>query len=530
MLMERFKSNTSGFIRVVLIRMAAIAGTVAITACVQFSDTAPREWSTQYGNAVIGEAFDTIEERYIEPVTLERLAENGLEGVKTIDSAIDFDLAEQTLKVSRDGAIAGTLQTPAYDNSEAWTGVTVSAINLARTVSPALREADAEAIFRAVLDGALSPLDPFSRYADAATANENRALRDGFGGIGVSIRMEDDHARILSVNDEGPARRAGLQPQDRVVAVNDTLVSGWSQRELVKALRGYVGTPVSLSIVRNGTSLPSPVTLVREHIVPQTVSLNRDGRLAIIRITSFNQDTAERVEALLAEAFTASGPAPDGFVLDMRTNPGGLLNRAVEVADVFVDRGQIVTTDGRHRLSVQKFPAAPGDATGGRPLVVLINGDSASAAEVVAAALQDLGRAVVVGTNSYGKGTVQSVIGLPNQGELTLTWSRLLAPSGYRLHELGVLPTLCTHGGGSETDAAHVLDTLQSSPTKAVDQFVEWRSGGVIDAPERAELRSICPADSEAPTTDIEVARALIADPALYHRALNVTETALAHR
>ncbi|MEK9660742.1 MAG: PDZ domain-containing protein, partial [Alphaproteobacteria bacterium] len=228
-------------------------------ACVQFSDTGPRQWSTQYANAVIGEAFDTIEERYIEPITLEQLATDGLAGIKTIDPNLEFDFALQSLTVSHKGTVAGAVVAPAYDNSEAWTSVTVSAIELARSVSPLLRDADAEAIVRAVLDGALSPLDPFSRYADAVTANDHRALRDGFGGIGISIRMERDHARVLSVNDEGPAREAGLQPQDQVVAVDGKPIAGWSQRELVHALRGYVGTPVALSIVRDGRPLPAPV-------------------------------------------------------------------------------------------------------------------------------------------------------------------------------------------------------------------------------------------------------------------------------
>ena len=512
-------------------RMMAIGGVLLVAACVRLTAPADQDWSARYGQTVIGEAFDSIADRYIEPVTMAELAQHGLDGLHTIDGSLAFSTDGDMLVVRRNGSEAGRVAAPLGNDSEAWTGATVAAIGIARSVSPALRDADAEAIFRAVFDGALAPLDRFSRYADAATAHEHRALRDGFGGIGISIRMEQDHALIIEVGDEGPARKAGLQADDRVVAVDGNPVAGWTQRQLVEALRGYVGTPVSLTVERGGRRLPAPVALVRDHIVPQTVALRRDGALAILRISSFNQDTTERLQALIEAALAGPDAPPAGFVLDMRANPGGLLNRAVEVADIFVDRGQIAATAGRHRLSAQTFPATPGDATGGRPLIVLINGNSASAAEVVAAALQDLDRAVIVGTNSYGKGTVQSVIGLPNDGELTLTWSRLLAPSGYRLHELGVLPTLCTHGGGTEISANSLIDDLRHGVSATADRFAQWRTAsGNLNPPLRTELRDVCPADGRSPVADLEVARALITDPALYRQALRMTETAVAHR
>lgn len=513
-----------------LTRCSAVAALLLIVACVRLTGPVEQDWSTRYGQTVIGEAFDSIADRYIEPISMSELTQHGLDGLQTIDPNLAFRVDASALVISRNGTETGQIATPLTENSRAWTNATVSAIDTARASSPLLRTADAETIFRAVFESILAPLDKFSRYADAATANEHRAMRDGFGGIGVSIRMEENHALIIEVSDEGPARRAGLQPEDRVVAIDGNPLAGWTQRQLVSVLRGYVGTPVSLSVVRNNEPLDAPIALVRDHIVPQTVTLRRDEGLAIIRISSFNQDTAERLETLIDNAFAAPGAAPSGFVLDMRANPGGLLNRAVEVADVFVDRGQIVTTNGRHRQSVQKFPASPGDATGERPLIVLINGNSASAAEVVAAALQDLGRAVVIGTNSYGKGTVQSVIGLPNEGELTLTWSRLLAPSGYRLHELGVLPALCTHGGGTAVDAAHVIEDLRSGVSPTAERFAQWRTSAAADSPQRQELRDVCPADGSIPATDIDVARALINDPALYRKALRLTETEMAHR
>ena len=500
-----------------------------LVACVRLPPSAEQHWSARYGNSVVGEVFDSISARYLEPVSQSELAQHGLDGLRTIDPSMSFAVDTRALVVSRDGIAQGEVRAPGTNSSEAWSSATVAAIDIARGVSPALREADAEAIFRAVFNGALATLDKFSRYADAATANENRAVRDGFGGIGVTIRIEQDHALVIEVSNHGPAHRAGLQANDRVVAVDGKPVIGWTQRQLVDALRGYIGTPVSLTIERSGSPAMAPVALLREHIVPQTVTLRHDGGLAVIRISSFNQDTAERVHSLIADSLKASIP-PAGFVLDMRANPGGLLNRAIEVADLFIDRGQIVSTAGRHRLSMQSYPASPGDVTGGRPVIVLINGNSASAAEVVAAALQDLGRAVLVGTTSYGKGTVQSVIELPNDGELTLTWSRLLAPSGYRLHELGVLPALCTHGGGVTASPENVIDDLRHGNLATADRFALWRDPRPPDMSHRQSLRAVCPADGGLPPSDLEVARALVSDASLYKQALRLSETTLAHR
>jgi carboxyl-terminal processing protease len=511
------------------LRLCIFLGLAFLTACVRLSAPPEQQWSARYGSTVIGEGFDSIAERHLEPVTMADLALNGLAGLRKIDAALDFELDAHTLVVRRDGATRAQLSAPATADSESWVGTTVAAIDAARTASPTLNEIDAEGIFRAVFDGALAPLDKFSRYADAATAHEHRALRDGFGGIGVTIRMEQGHALVIEVGDEGPAKRAGVLVNDRVIAVDGRPVAGWTQHQLVDALRGYVGTPVALTVERDGL-LQAPMSLVRDHIVPSTVALRRDGVLAVIRVSNFNQDTAERVRDLIGAALDKPGVAPAGFVLDLRANPGGLLNRAVEVADLFVDRGQIVNTAGRHRLSVQSYPATPGDATGGRPLIVLINGNSASAAEVVAAALQDLGRAVVVGTTSYGKGTVQSVIGLPNDGELTLTWSRLLAPSGYRLHELGVLPTLCTHGGGAAVSTERLIDDLHHGVSATADRFLQWRTAAPPGNAQRDALRAVCPADGSVPPADLEVARALVADPALYRQALRLSDTAVARR
>jgi carboxyl-terminal processing protease len=223
----------------------------------------------------------------------------------------------------------------------------------------------------------------------------------------------------------------------------------------------------------------------------------------------------------MEDALDSHGEAVTGVVLDLRGNPGGLLKQSITVADLFVTQGDIVNTRGRHPDSHQHYEATGEDIAHGLPIVVLVDGKSASAAEIVAAALQDRRRAVVIGTTSFGKGTVQTVIRLPNDGEVTLTWSRLVAPSGYVLHGLGVFPAICT--SGVSEDETGVLARRLEQRGKTVAIMESWRKAGLREADRRRTLRAACPAQRRHETLDIEVARRLLDDPALYLRALDVS-------
>ena len=214
-------------------------------------------------------------------------------------------------------------------------------------------------------------------------------------------------------------------------------------------------------------------------MVPETVEVRRKADIAIIRLAGFNVDSAKDLRrAVKRQMQSVEGP-PAGFVLDLRSNPGGRLDISIDVADLFLDSGEIIVTHGRHPSSRQAYAASRGDETGQRPIVTLINGNSASAAEIVTAELQDHGRAVVIGTNSFGKGSVQSVLRLPNNGEITLTWSRFLTPSGYRLHELGVLPTVCTHGGGDLQTPDALAPAVRGGEYVIAGELGNWRATGI---------------------------------------------------
>jgi carboxyl-terminal processing protease len=272
--------------------------------------------------------------------------------------------------------------------------------------------------------------------------------------------------------------------------------------------------------VRNAGA-PFAVIVTRAHIVPETVTYERKGNVAYMHIYGFNLDTADSLRKEMLHARQDIGPALLGYVLDLRGNPGGLLDQSVAVSDLLIKHGRIVSTHGRHPDSHQYFEATAGDVANGLPIVVLVNGDSASAAEIVAAALQDSGRAVVVGSNSYGKGTVQTVLRMPNDGELTLTWARFHAPSGYTLNRLGVIPSVCTTGNGGSAEV--LIEELRRNRLKPIPTNIRNR---VHPEDMRAlrELRSLCPERRGEEDIDENVALRLLSHPSLYRRAVHLAD------
>ncbi len=248
----------------------------------------------------------------------------------------------------------------------------------------------------------------------------------------------------------GPADLAGIRAGDTIVAIDGQPTAGRSQSDVIHLLRGPVVSTVGVGIARPSSAQNRYYRLQRTLIVELTVTLSRDKDLGIFHISSFNQNTTQQLVEDLDTLERQTRPKLVGIVLDLRGDPGGLLDQAVSLSDVFITKGPIVATVGRNPASRQFFEASGDSIAPQIPIVVLDNGGSASASEIVAAALQDAGRAVVVGTASYGKGTVQTVLRLPNNGELTLTWAQLVAPAGYLLHEHGVVPTLCTSDLGDD--------------------------------------------------------------------------------
>ena len=292
------------------------------------------------------------------------------------------------------------------------------------------------------ISGMLAGLDPHSSYMDAKSFRDMTVQTRGeFGGLGIEVTMEDGLVKVISPIDETPASKAGILANDLIVNLDDEPVQGLTLNQAVEKMRGPVNTKIKLKVIRKGQDKPLDITLTRENIHVRSVRARTEGDIGYIRITTFNEQTTEGLKKEIANQQNTLGDKLKGFIIDLRNNPGGLLEEAVTVSDAFLERGEIVSTRGRNPEETQRRSAHPGDLTKGKPVVVLINGGSASASEIVAGALQDHGRATMIGTRSFGKGSVQTIIPLgQNNGALRLTTARYYTPSGKSIQAKGIVP------------------------------------------------------------------------------------------
>ncbi len=466
-----------------------------------------------------------IQDIYIEPVDLDELSEAALGGLQAIEPELEIRRQGREMLVVLGGRSVAAVRVPSDTTPSGWSLATAELTVKTVNASNALRSGTDEAIYEAMFNGVTERLDPFSRYASAEDARDNRADREGFGGIGITIEPHPEGILVTAVTPDMPAAGAGLHIGDRIVAIEGEAIAGYGLRKIVRMLRGPVEEPVLIRVARDGLPEPFDVIVGRTEIVPNTVTYEPIGRIAYIRISAFNERTAKRVAEAVGQARTEIGADLGGLILDLRDNPGGLLDQAVDVADLFLSDGLIVSTLGRHPESIQYFEAERGDIASGEPIVVLINGASASAAEIVAAALQDQDRAVLVGTNSFGKGTVQNVLTMPNEGELILTWARFHAPSGYPLDDVGVLPTVCS--SGRDDAGAIVAHGLYDAFLSAQIDAQARRAVRSNDDRRNEVARERCPWDpNQSGDVDKAVGRRLLEQPAEYERALSITAPA----
>jgi carboxyl-terminal processing protease len=301
---------------------------------------------------------------------------------------------------------------------------------------------DESKLIESAVSGMLSSLDPHSSYMDAKSYRDMQVqTRGSFGGLGIEVTMEDGLVKVVSPIDETPAARAGILANDLIVAIDGEPVQGLNLNQAVEKMRGAVDSEVTLKIQRTGRTDPLEVKLKRDIIRIRSVRFENKDDIGYLRVTQFNEQTFDNLNNAV-EKLSKDIPADKlkGFVIDLRNNPGGLLDQAVLVSDAFLERGEIVSTRGRNTDETQRFNARTGDIAKGKPLVVLINGGSASASEIVAGALQDHQRAKLIGTRSFGKGSVQTIIPLGQNGALRLTTARYYTPSGRSIQAKGIEP------------------------------------------------------------------------------------------
>ena len=303
-------------------------------------------------------------------------------------------------------------------------------------------EVDQNAVMDAAINGVLQSLDPYSSYMSPQMLSEMQTETSGkFGGLGIEVGMEAGVVKVISPIDNSPASKVGIKAGDYIVKINDTQVQGKSLTEAVELMRGPVGTDIEITVRRVGEKKAIVFNITREIIkITSVKSKVIDGDIGYIRLTSFNENSSEQLKEKIKDL--KKNKDINSYILDLRNNPGGLLSQAIKITDFFLDNGEIVSTKGRKKTESRKWYANKGDVIEGSTLVVLINYGSASASEIVAGALKDHKRAILVGENSYGKGSVQSIIPLKNNGAIRLTISKYYLPSGKSISEIGVSPDI----------------------------------------------------------------------------------------
>ncbi|SUE44314.1 S41 family peptidase [Roseomonas gilardii] len=458
--------------------------------------------------------FEAIAERHLDPVTPPDLALWALRGLTALEPGFDVESRDGVLRVSLLGrslaqrATPGTLAEAA--SALSWL------YGAAWGVSPTLRRAGADALLQASFDEVFNHLDPYSRYVSPATADSDRDRRMGTAGLGLQVEGGPRGATVLAVMPDSPAEAAGLQPGDVLLSLNGISMARQAPDRLAALLEGPLGSRARLRIQRGRGH--RNIVLRREVVPPQTVRSARQGDALVLRITAFSSDTADQLgEALLMAFDHPASPAPRSLVLDLRGNRGGFLREAIRVVDNILSAGIVARTDGRHPDARRVWHAAGMDLTQGRPIAILVDGRTASSAEIVTAALSDNGRAAVVGSATMGKGLIQILVPLPNEGELSLSWSRILAPDGWPLQSLGVLPALCTSLGADGTTRGLERLAQGDAPMGAVLRRQRQARVPVLPS-EITALRGACP-PAEGRDGDLQAAVTLLSNPEAYRTA-----------
>lgn len=346
-----------------------------------------------------------------------------------------------------------------------------------------VEEVDEGKLIEAAINGMLTSLDPHSSYLPPDQFDDMRVQTRGeFGGLGIEVTQEEGFIKVVSPIDGTPAYDAGIQAGDFITHVDGESVLGLTLDEAVDKMRGPVGSEIIITVARQGTDEPFDVSIIRDTIKLTAARVRTEGDTVVLRVTTFNDQTYDNMADGLKKAVEEAGGIDkvNGFVLDLRNNPGGLLTQAIQVSDAFLDKGEIVSTRGRNPEDSERFNAEPGDLTEGKPMVVLINGGSASASEIVTGALQDHRRAIVVGTKSFGKGSVQTVIPLRGEGAMRLTTARYYTPSGRSIQALGISPDI-------------VVEQPQPEPAEATE---EEESSAASRSRSEADLRGAITNDS----------------------------------
>ncbi len=461
-------------------------------------------------------ALAFMEPRILDPVPVPTLTMWGLRGLTALDPNLTAGQRDGLLILSgRDGVLVAQ-PAPASVAPEAWATAAVRLSEAAVIASSAVRHAGTQGIIQSFFDELFNHLDPYSRYVPPREAAEDRAGRNGTAGLGIALAQHGSAILVRAAVADGPAAMAGVRPGDTVLSVDGEPVRSKDAATVAGLIAGPDGTTLRLSW-RGHDGRQRSAELARAMVPPETVFADRIGDLLLVRITGFNHTTAAHLSEAVQSGMATDHPLA-GIILDLRGNRGGLLREAVESAEALLPPGIVAYTAGRDPDANHVWRSDTGELAAGVPLVVAIDGRTASAAEILVAALTDRGRAVAVGSTTLGKGLVQTIDPLPDGGELFVTWSRVLAPRGWPLQGLGVLPQVCT-SLGEATLQRQLAALAEGTQPMQRDIEVDRAARAPLSPTQILGIRSACPA-AEGREADLTAARTLIGNPAAYAAAL----------
>ena len=488
--------------------------------------------------SVIGTALNFLGPRTLDAYSNRQFTLWGLGGLTAIDPSLTVETSADMVRLVTPQGVLHASTAPATGDLPGWTQAAVAMADAAWRNSVLLRNAGQQAVIQSFFDELFNHLDPYSRYIAPLPASSDRVARNGAeAGAGITVVRAGRNALVSAVNAEGPAWQAGISAGMRLLAVDGRSTRNQDEAGIAGWLQGADGSSVVLTIAPAGRGAGRTITLTRAQVPPETVFAFSSGDIVVLRVTGFSADTAQEMSQFLDQAMQPEARGqPDGsgdrkpgrvhgLIFDLRGNRGGLLQQAVTSVALVLDHGVAVITRGRNPQANHIWSVQGGDLTGGIPIVVLVDGRTASAAEIMAAALADHRRAVVVGSATLGKGLVQTIAQLPDGGELFVTWSRVIAPLGWPLQGLGVIPQLCTSLGqraldrslaglarGVQDDAVAIRESRKARPPLPIARILE--------------IRSACPA-AIGGDADLDAARVLLEDVTSYRAALVPDEAGL---
>jgi carboxyl-terminal processing protease len=478
--------------------------------------TASPGFDTRLTSRVFSAALTFTTPRLLDAATPAELTLWGLHGITTLDPALTTELVGNQVRLSAPDRILFIRPTPPADDAKAWGDLAAEVNAAAFDASATLRHAGNQVMVQTFFDDMFAHSDPYSRYVPPAPAEVERDKLSVDAGAGLGLVRQHGGVVVSDVVPGGPGAAAGVRVGDRILTVDSERVRGANVAQARGLLTGPDGTELAVR-VRGMDGQERRLNLILAFVPPETVFSARDNGLLVLRITAFDGNTAERLSQAL-EAGVANKPAPAALVIDLRGNRGGLLRQAVTSVALLAEQGIIASTTGRDPQATHDWRIDGGDLTHGLPVIVLVDGRSASAAEIMAAALADLGRAVVVGSATLGKGLVQTITRLPDGGELFVTWSRVLAPRGWPIQSLGVMPQVCT-GLGPQKMAAALGDLADGRQDMEAALAASRAARPPLSVEKALEIRAACPA-SEGGDGDMAAAAFLAAHPGAYKAAL----------